>query len=164
MGAVEEKLGERQVGLEGTERIWILLTASWPVGLHKETQQWGPGDALWIPQMACCTPGALHASRHISPSCGQLLGHAHDGGVSKPWQMASGGHPETWTILPGQGETTKLSFSSILRAKKRLPALNLVCCNIESRHAKLRILPQEGEIRAEQEYPGKTGLRKPQNP
>ena len=61
--------------------------------------------------------------------------------------MASWGHTETWTILPGQGETTELSFSSTLRAKKRL-----VCCKIESRHAKLRILPQEGE-RGEQEYP-----------
>jgi len=30
-----------------------------------------------------------------------------------------------------------------------------VYCKTESRHTKLRSLPQEGEIRGEQEYPGK---------
>ena len=52
--------------------------------MHYEYPKWP------VAPLVLCMPHP-----HISLSCGQLLGHAHDGGVSKPWQMAGGGHPET---------------------------------------------------------------------
>ena len=69
MGAVEKKLGERRVELEGPERTWILLTA---LQTHQEARHKLPGVTCLL-----TLPAGPQHSIHITRTHSHfVLGHA----------------------------------------------------------------------------------------